>query len=161
MAGPVVARAGGRTALGTLPVEGTDPGIDHSHLDLVGEGGRTFLVAGLGASPHPYAELLLPLTRGAIGLADARGFTGIGIEVRGSGRYTLILDSYGLHPRARFRSAIRAGETLAELLLPFSGFASPDAAAELDLSALRGLIVRLEGDPGGTASLELGRVRFY
>jgi hypothetical protein len=161
MAGPILARAGGRTELDTLPVEATDSGADHSRLDLLEDGGRTFLAAGMGASPRPFADLVLPLTRGSIQLADARGFTGVALEVRGSGRYTLLLDSYGLQSRGRFRSSLEAGEARRELRLPFSAFRSPEPKAELDLAALRALIVRLEGEPGGNAWLELGKVRFY
>ena len=164
MAGPILPGAGedGRTELGTLPVEGTDSGADHSHLDIVhGARGRTFLVAALGASPQPYAELVLPLTPGAVQLADARGFTGIALEVRGSGRYALLLDSFGIVPRGRFRARLEAGEALSEVRLPFSAFRSPEPDAGLDLSALRALAIRLEGEPGGSAWLELGKVRFY
>ena len=161
MAGPILAGSAGRTELGTLPVEGTDSGADHSHLDIVQGPGRIFLVAALGAAPQPFAELVLPLTPGAIELADARDFTGIALEVRGTGRYALLLNSYGLHPRGRFRSSLEADATLREIRIPFSGFRSTEAGAKLDLAALRALAIRLEGDPGGMAWLELGRVGFY
>jgi imidazolonepropionase-like amidohydrolase len=161
MAGPILAGTGERTELDTLPVEGTDSGADHSHLDIVRDGGRRFLAAGMGAAPQPFAELLVPLTRGAIRLADARGFAGVALEVRGTGRYALLLDSYGIHPRDRFRSTLDAGEARSEIRLPFSAFRSPAPRTELDLGALRALIIRLEGEPGGHAWLELGRMRFY
>lgn len=162
MAGPILSRPGGRTELGTLPVEGTDSGADHSRLEIVPDpGGRTFLVAALGAAPQPHADFVLPLTPGAVQLADARGFAGIVLEVRGSGRYALLIDSYGIRPRARFRAPLEAGETLREIRLPFSAFRSPDPRAQLDLAALRALAIRLEGKPGGSAWLELGKVRFY
>jgi imidazolonepropionase-like amidohydrolase len=161
MAGPILTGAGDRTELGTLPVEVTDSGADHSHLDVAPEAGRRFLVAAMGASPKPYAELSLPLTRGAVQLADARGFTGIALEVRGSGRYGLLLDSYGIPSRGRFRSTLEAGGTFREIRLPFSAFRSPDPKARLDLAALRALAIRLEGEPGGSAWLELGKMRFY
>ena len=38
---------------------------------------------------------------------------------------------------------------------------SPDAATTLDLARLRALVFRLEGEPGGQATLELGNIRFY
>jgi hypothetical protein len=162
MAGPIRTIAGSRTDLGSLPVEGTDSGSDHSHLDLVGRpDGSLLLVASLGAAPQPFAELAFPLTRGAIELADARGFTGIALEARGTGRYRLVFDSYGLRPRARFRAAFAAGETRREIRIPFEAFGSPEPEAKLDPARLRALIVRLEGEPGGTAWLELGKVRFY
>jgi hypothetical protein len=55
-------------------------------------------------------------------------------------------------PRAR-----RCGE----IRIPFSAFRSRDTDAKLDLARLRALIVQLDGEPGGTAWLELGKVRFY
>jgi hypothetical protein len=53
---------------------------------------------------------------------------------------------------------LRAGS---EVRIPFTAFRSPDAGAMLDVARLRALIVQLEGEPGGQAWLELGRVRFY
>jgi imidazolonepropionase-like amidohydrolase len=164
MAGPIHSGAGpaGRTDLDTLPVEGTDPGMDHSHLDLSPmPGGRLFLTAGMGAAPRPFAELHLPLTRGAVQLADAGGFAGVAFEARGAGDYELQLNSYGIHPRSWFRASFEAGEARREIRIPFSAFLSPLAEARLDPARLRALLFRLEGEPGGGAWLELGAVRFY
>jgi imidazolonepropionase-like amidohydrolase len=162
MAGPIHTLSGFRTDLGTLPVEGTDSGADHSRLDLVGGSGRPlFLVASLGAAPQPFAELHLPLTRGAVQIADASGFAGIALEARGTGRYLMLLDSYGLRSRARFRAGFTAGETKREIRIPFDAFASPEPEARLDPARLRSIVVRLEGEPGGTTWLELGELRFY
>jgi imidazolonepropionase-like amidohydrolase len=164
MAGPIHTGAGppGRTDLDTLPVEGTDPGFDHSHLDLAhAPGGRLFLMAGMGAAPEPFAELNLPLTRGAVELADASGFTGIAFEARGAGEYELQLNSYAIHPRSWFRASFEAGEARREIRLPFSAFASPLPGARLDPARLRALLFRLKGEPGGGTWLELGSVRFY
>jgi len=166
MSGPIDtgARADGRTDLDTLPVETNEPGVDHSHLHHVrggGGDGRLFLLARMGAAPQPFANLVLPLTRGAIHLADARGFTGIAFDARGTGRYALLLESYGIEPRNAFRTAFTAGETAREVRIPFSAFQSPAPAAELDLARLRALVIRLEGEPAGQASLELANIRFY
>lgn len=167
MAGPIDTGAGpvGRTDLDTLPVESTEPGTDHSRLDYVrpgmAEDRRLFLIARLGSAPEPFGQLILPLTRGAVQLADARGFTGVSFNARGGGRYALMLDSYQIHPRDWFRAAFAADERGREVRIPFSAFRSGDGAAALDLTRLRALIVRLEGEPGGNAWLELGNVRFY
>jgi imidazolonepropionase-like amidohydrolase len=167
MTGPIYTGAGpaGRTDLDTLPVESTEPGVDHSRLEFAradeGASRRLFLVGQMGAAPQPFAQLVLPLTRGAIQLADVRGFSGIALDARGSGRYALLLESYGIQPRGWFRAQFAAGETAREVRVPFSAFRSLDEDAKLDLARLRALIVRLEGEPGGTASLELGNVRFY
>ncbi|MEI9928122.1 MAG: amidohydrolase family protein [Sphingomonas sp.] len=167
MAGPIDtgARADGRTDLDTLPVESTEPGVDHSHLDFVrpdeGADKRIFMVAHLGAAPRPYAQLILPLTRGAIELADARGFTGVAFTARGAGAYTLAFDSYGLDEHAWFRASFTAGGTSNEVRIPFTAFVSGNGKGVLDLARLRALIVRLDGAPGGKEWLQLGNVRFY
>jgi hypothetical protein len=160
MAGPIDtgARPDDRTDLDTFPVATSESGTDHSHLhQLPGPGGR-LLVARLGAAPQPHASLVIPLTPGAIHLADARGFEGITFEARGSGRYALVIESYGLEARAYFRvSFVGVGA----VRLPFSAFRSADPEARLDLSRLRALIIRLEGEPGSEANLELSNLLFY
>jgi hypothetical protein len=167
MTGPIDTGAGppGRTDLDTLPMETNEPGVDHSHLhhERTNSGGerRLFLVARMGAAPQPFAQLVLPLTRGAVHLADARGFTGIAFTARGTGRYALLLDTYGIEPRDSFKAPFAANEEAGEVRIPFSAFSSADADARLHLARLRALAVRLEGSPGSGASLELGNVRFY
>ena len=171
MPGPIDtgARRDGRTDLDTLPVESTDSGVDHSHLDFVQPGTDDprgtvkprFLIAQMGAKARPFAQLILPLTPGAIELADARGFTGVAFDARGSGAYDLVFDSYALSDDAWFRTGFTAGETRRTVHIPFAAFTSRDASATLNLARLRALIVRLEGTPGGKAWLQLDNVRFY
>lgn len=167
MTGPIDtgARGDGRTDLDTLPVESTEAGVDHSHLDYVrpdeGTDKRLFLVAHMGGRPRPFAQLILPLTRGAIQLADARGFTGIAFEARGAGNYVMLFDSYGVDNDMRFKADFTAGATAGEIRIPFSAFAAPDGGGTLDLTKLRALIVQLHGDPGDKAWLQLKNLRFY
>jgi len=168
MTGPIDTGRGpaGRTDLDTLPVESTEPGIDHSHLDYVRphepeEGKPLFLVAQMGAAPRPFAQLILPLTKGAVQLADARGFTGIAFDARGAGRYQMAFDSYAIQQGGWFRAGFDAGPAAREIRIPFSAFSSTSKDATLDLAKLRALIVRLDGEPGGKAWLEIGNVRFY
>jgi len=168
MAGPIETGRGpaGRTDLDTLPVESTEPGVDHSHLGYVRPGaeeaGRPlFLVAQMGAAPRPFAQLILPLTKGAVQLADARGFTGIVFEARGAGKYEMLFDSYAIQQREWFRAGFEAGSKSREIRIPFTAFAGGNKDAALDLAKLRALIVRLDGEPGGKAWLEIGNVRFY
>jgi imidazolonepropionase-like amidohydrolase len=167
MAGPIYTgiAAAGRTDLDTRIDEATERGVDHSHIDIVqpGEGSPRplLVVARMGAAPQPFAELVLPLTRGGIALADARRFAGVAFEARGGGRHALRIDSYGIQPGDRFEAPFAAGDTLAEIRIPFSAFRSRDPEAKLDLARLRALVVRLQGEPGGTAWFELGSMRFY
>lgn len=158
------ARADGRTDLDTLPVATNEAGADHSHLHHVRgvtAPGRLFLYARMGTAPRPFANLVLPLTRGAIHVADARAFAGIAFDARGTGRYALVLESYGIEERNAFRAAFAAGETAQEIRIPFSAFRSADAGTQLDLARLRSITIQLAGETGGEAMLELGNVRFY
>jgi imidazolonepropionase-like amidohydrolase len=163
MPGPIDtgARSDGRTDLDTLPVATSEGGVDHSHLHHVRQDGRLFLLARAGAAPQPYANFVVPLTRGGIHLADARGFAGIAFEARGTGRYALILESYGLNARDYFRTEFAPGDALREIRIPFENLRSADPAARLDLARLRALIIRLDGVPGGEHSLELANLHFY
>lgn len=166
MAGPIDTgtRADGRTDLDTLPVESTEPGVDHSHLDFVrpdpGAEKHIFMIAHMGAAPRPFAQLILPLTRGAIALADASGFTGVAFDARGAGDYSLAFDSYALDERDWFKAGFTAGEQAREIRIPFAAFRGAGSGT-LDLRRLRALIVRLAGEPGGKEWLELANVRFY
>jgi imidazolonepropionase-like amidohydrolase len=165
MTGPIETGAGppGRTDLDTLPVETSESGTDHSHLHHMRAAAdrRLFLYARMGAAPQPFANLVLPLTRGAIHLADASGFQGIAFDARGTGRYALLLDVYGISSRAPFTAPFAAQAERGEVRIPFSQFRSADPSARLDLARLRALVIRLDGEPGGEATLELGNVRFY
>ncbi|MES2044084.1 MAG: amidohydrolase family protein [Pseudomonadota bacterium] len=167
MAGPIDtgARSDGRTDLDTLPVESTEAGVDHSDLAYVrpdeGTDKRLFLVAHMGWRPRPFAQLILPLTRGAIQLADARGFTGIAFKARGAGDYTMLFDNYGIDGDERFKASFSADQNAREIKIPFAAFKAAKGTAPLDLATLRALIVRLQGDPGGDAWLQLENLRFY
>ncbi|MBB4153844.1 imidazolonepropionase-like amidohydrolase [Sphingomonas jinjuensis] len=167
MTGPIDtgARGDGRTDLNTLPVDSTEAGVDHSHLDVVrpdeGAAKRLFVTARMGGGPRPYAQLVVPLTRGAILPADASGFTGIAFTARGTGEYRLILDSYGIDGGAAFAAPFTAGEQEVEVRLPFSAFTSPDGAVRLDPARLRALAFRLSGEPRGREWLQLAKLHFY
>lgn len=160
MTGPIDtgARADGRTDLDTLAVDTTETGVDHSTLDVARAGKAMFAVARMGSAPRPYAQLVVPLTRGSIQLADAKGFTGVAFTARGSGRYALAFDSYGRSER--FEAQFDADATPREVRIPFDAFASDESGA-LDLAKLRALIFRLSGTPGARAWLQLEDLRFY
>ncbi|WP_293986920.1 amidohydrolase family protein [Sphingomonas sp.] len=165
MPGPIDtgARSDGRTDLDTLPVESTEAGTDHSRLFYVRPtdpraGKKLFLTARMGARAQPFAQLIVPLTKGAVTLADASGFTGVAFDARGSGRYSLAFDSYGRQPDDWFHASFDADETGREVRVPFSALQGSGA---FDPKVLRALLIRLHGDPGATTWLEIGNLRFY
>lgn len=159
------ARADGRTDLDTLPVESTDAGADHSDLIFVrpdeADKPSIFMAARMGAAPNPFAQLVLPLTPGAITLADASGFTGVAFDARGAGDFELVTDSYGLDEDAWFRAPFHADQMVREVRIPFTALTSRDKDRRFDATSLRALQFRLDGEPGGKAWLEIGKVRFY
>ena len=167
MTGPILtgARSDGRTDLDTLPVDSTDAGSDHSDIAFVHRHGPDgaqpiFSLASFGAGARPFAQLVLPLTKGAVLPADASRFAGIAFKARGAGTYRLRLESYGLDGSDWFRANFEAGEEAREIRLPFSAFTST-GDAQLDLARLRALRFELTGEPGGRGWLELDDVRFY
>lgn len=164
MPGPIDtgARSDGRTDLNTLPVESSETGTDHSRLFYVRpdprSGKKLLLTARMGARAQPFAQLIVPLTPGAVTLADASGFTGVAFDARGSGRYSLAFDSYGRQPDDWFHADFAADETVKEVRVPFSAL---QGNGGFDPKVLRALLIRLKGDPGATTWLEIGDVRFY
>jgi hypothetical protein len=104
---------------------------------------------------------VLPLTRGPIKVADASGFAGVELVVRGTGAYRLVIESYGIDGHDWFAAPFAAGEATATIRLPFDAFRSRDRNVALDLHTLRALRIELSGTTGGTASLEVGSIRFY
>ena len=167
MTGPIMtgAREDGRTDLDTLPVDSTDAGSDHSDIAFVHRHGPDgtrpiFSLASFGASARPSAQLVLPLTKGAVLPADASRFRGIAFKARGAGTYRLRLESYGLDGSDWFQEEFEAGSDMREIRLPFSAFTS-SGDARLDLARLRALRFELTGEPGGRGWLELDHVRFF
>ena len=167
LTGPIMtgARKDGRTDLDTLPVDSTDAGSDHSDIAFVHRheadgAGPIFSLASFGAAARPFAQLVLPLTKGAVLPADASRFAGIAFTARGAGTYRLRLESYGLDGSDWFQEEFEAGSDMREIRLPFSAFTS-SGDARLDLARLRALRFELTGEPGGRGWLELDDVRFY
>ena len=144
--------------------ESTEPGADHSHLHYMratAPDRPLFIVAHMGSAPRPFAQLILPLTKGAIQLADARGFAGIAFRARGAGSYTMLFDSYGLQSRDWFHTSFSAGAASRDVRLPFAAFRNRNPAARLNSDQLRAVVVQLAGEPHGKAWLQLSNLRFY
>ncbi|TKD51069.1 amidohydrolase family protein [Sphingomonas baiyangensis] len=165
MPGPIYSGNGpeGRTDLGTLIVDNSDAGVDHSELEHVRlpDPRRLFALARFGAAPRPYARLSLPLTPGGVQLADASGFAGVMLTVRGAGAYRLMFDQYGLRQSQWFAAGFDAGARRTRIRLPFERFASRDAAARFDAASLRKIEIELSGAPGGKQWIEIDNLRFY
>ncbi|HXG99878.1 MAG TPA: amidohydrolase family protein [Sphingomicrobium sp.] len=163
LSGPIDTGAGGsdRSDLGTLIEDGSEPGGDYSKILFTRSGARLHLVAHLGDAKEPFAQLVIPLTKGAVELTDARGFTGVALVARGEGQYALGFDSYAIHESNWFKAPFEAGKERREVQIPFTAFASRDKSQPLDLARLRALIIRIHGKPDSKAFLEVENIRFY
>ena len=71
---------GDRTEIGTLRINGTDSGVDHSPMLMMpvareGGGHALLVTARMSDRERPYVRVEFPLTKGAIDVADLSGFT--------------------------------------------------------------------------------------
>jgi imidazolonepropionase-like amidohydrolase len=135
-------------------LDGSEGGPTASRVDVERRGDALSVTALMGAR-RPVAIVALPLTPGAILPADARGFDGVAFDARGEGGFRLVVEQHGRS--GTFAAPFTAGP----VRIPFAALTGSDPATTLDLSRLRQLIVRIDGDPGTTRRLTLSRVRFY
>ena len=158
----------GRTRLGTLRVNATDFGTDNTRMlfDTIArpDGGKAISIhARMSDKARPYAQLVLPLSRGAVEPVDASGFRGVRFDARGDGRYRLIVTIQAVRDFSQFAAAFDAGAEWKQVEVPFTALArerSPQPAAwtARDLLALVFEVARPSGSFGW---LELDNVRFY
>ena len=160
-------RTGGRTLLGTLRVNSTDAGPDHSAMmffPVVRSGSDHALLvsARLAARDHPYVRLELPLTPGGVELADVSRYTGVSFEARGEGVFRLLAHNYGLRSRDLYAAGFTVAGDWQTVRIPFSDLRrpAPDAGA-WNRRDVRALVFELSGSADSTAWLELDNVRFY
>ncbi|MCC6589135.1 MAG: amidohydrolase family protein [Bryobacterales bacterium] len=104
-----------RTSLDTLRVNSTDEGTNHSAMLFQrvpragGQGHVLAIQARMSIKKSPYAQLWLPLSKGAVEPVDVSAFKLVRFDVRGEGAYSLVfwpraIRSYNL-PKAPFEAA--------------------------------------------------------
>jgi imidazolonepropionase-like amidohydrolase len=147
-------RTDGRTSIGTLRVNATDPGIDHSPMlfhPVIRSGTNHALLvqATMADKERPFVRVEFPLTHGSIELADVSRFSGVQFEVRGQSEARLLLQSYGGDPLVGGFPVTSEWETVR---VPFTPSTRRDA---------RTLLFELTGPPRAGIWLELDNLRFY
>ncbi len=146
----------GRSRLDTFWINSTDIGHDHSRMSfqrtLRAPGNQALSVlAEMSDKDHPFAAVILPLSRGSVLPIDARNFTGIEFDARGKGEYLLVLRSRN----GALRTDFNASPVWGKVRLPFKAFTQADTSA---LTAVEFTITRPSGEK---AFLEIDNVRFY
>ncbi|MCU1235538.1 MAG: amidohydrolase [Candidatus Solibacter sp.] len=159
-------RTDGRTALGTLRVNGTDAGVDHSQMiflpALRGEHDHALLMtAAMAAKERPYVRAELPLTPGAIELADVSRYSGISFEVRGEGEGRLAVNAYHVRNGGAYMAPFATGAEWRTVKIPFAELKQRSGDAAWDAKDARALYFELSGAPSSTAWLEIDNVKFY
>jgi imidazolonepropionase-like amidohydrolase len=155
--------ADGRTSLGTLRVDSTDAGVDHSTLMFLpverAPGNHALMVeARMAPRPHPFVRVELPLSPGAVDAADLRGYRGVAFDVRGHGVFRLLLYGLGDEGADRFERPFSTSGEWETLAVPFTEI---KGRKPWDPRAVRALAFELSGPAGSETWLELGNVRFY
>ena len=159
----------GRTSLGTLRVNATDGGHDHSKVAFVrvaragGTGHALAAIARMGDKARPQASIVLPLTMGSVEPVDATAFTGVEFEARGEGLYTLSVQREGVRDYAYPEAEFKAGAAWTVVRIPFASLKPARATTSpawtgRDLQELNFTISR---PPTEETWLELDNVRFY
>jgi len=147
-----------RTQLGTLRVNSTDAGIDHSQMIMQpvvrsGQDHALLVTARLAAKERPYVRLELPLTPGAVEAADVSAHKGVSFDVRGEAAGRMLAYVPG--------AAARAGQAAPFTLLPEWQTVKIPLETLKNPTAMRALAFELSGAPESTVWMELDNVRFY
>ena len=161
-------RDDGRTALGTLRVNSTDTGNDHSRMLFTRTkrspaGHALTVLARMAEKDQPFARLDLLLSPGAVEPVDASQFTGISFQARGEGSYRLLVPTRAVRDSAHFAAPFEASAEWRTVTIPFIALRQerprrPVAWRGTDLLMLQFEIARA---PGADGWLELDNVRFY
>ncbi len=158
-------REDGRTNLDTMLVDSTDTGPDHSVIlftrTLRKHGHGITILSKMGPKPSPFTDLVMPLTKGAVELADISAFKGIQFTVRGNGDYKLLLDSYGSHESDWSAATFTGKARWKTVRIPFTKFQSKNSASPLSLRSVRALYFELARPAGTDAWLEIDDVKLY
>ncbi|MBK6802496.1 amidohydrolase family protein [Novosphingobium sp.] len=158
-------RADGRSSLDTLRLLDMDNGVERSAVvtNLVpnSTGGSSLAIAvQMSPKDKPEGGVLVPLTRGSVRPVDVRRFSGIRLKLRGSGRYTVVVNTLG----GEWTASVDATPTWSEIRVPFNAFVptrSRDGASSWRGDDLLEVGVIVRRGANSTAWGEIDDLGFY
>ncbi len=160
--------ADGRSKLGTLRVNGTDVGQDHSQMlytrTLRRRGNHALTIAArMAQKDAPYARLNIPLSRGAIEPVDARAFRGVRFDARGDGEYRLVMPTRGVRGSNYYEAPFAASGAWKRIRIPFSRLKQEGKGEATTWTGSDLLLIDFElARPAGEMVwLEIDNVEFY
>ena len=125
----------------------------HDHALLV--------TAAMAAKENPYVRVELPLTPGAIELADLSRYTGVTFDVRGEGQCKFLVSSYLVRNTDSYAAPFTASDQWQTIKIPFSDLRRRSEIGRWEAKDGRALLFELSAPPSSTAWMELDNVRFY
>jgi imidazolonepropionase-like amidohydrolase len=160
-------RSDGRTQIGTLRINSTDAGVDHSVMmfqPIVRAPGNHALMvqARMADIEKPFVRVEFPLTPGAVEPADLTQYTGLSFDARGEGAYRLIVNTYGVRIPDPYSAPFALTAGWQTIRIPFAGLQrrASDAGPWARNDA-RSLLFELAAPAGAGAWLELDNVKLY
>ena len=160
-------RADGRSSLDTLRLTDMDGGVERSSVvsnrvtHAGGDGSALAFAVQMSLKDKPEGGVLVPLSRGSVRPVDARKFAGVRLEMRGAGRYLLVVNTLA----GEFTAPIDAKEGWSELRVPFSALVATKPGRG-DAPSWRGddlvqVGVVVQRDAGASAWGEIDNLGFY
>jgi imidazolonepropionase-like amidohydrolase len=158
-------REDGRTNLDTMLVDSTDTGPDHSRIlfarTLRKHGHGLSILATMSPKQSPFVDLVIPLTRGAVELADISSFKGVQFSTRGEGSYNILLDTYGARKLSWPVASFAGKEQWKTVRIPFAAFQVKGSTSPLSPRNVRALHFEIARSAGTDAWLEIDDVKLY
>ena len=155
----------GRTELGTLRLNATDAGVDHSAMIFLpvirgGEDHALLVAAQFAGKERPFVRADFPLTPGAIDLADVSMFSGVMFDVRGEAAARLLVQTYHVRGSDTWAAPIAITGEWQTVKIPYAQL-KRRAGGTWDGKDARALLFEISGAAGTAAWMELDNVRFY
>ncbi len=158
-------REDGRTNLDTMLVDSTDAGPDHSRMlytrTLRKHGHGLSILSRMSPKQFPFTDLVIPLTRGAVELADISAYKGIQFATRGDGNYGILLETYGAHKPSWPAAPFSGKGQWKTVKVPFATFERKGSTSPLSLRDVRALHFEVIRAAGADAWLEIDDVKLY
>lgn len=158
-----------RSALDTLRLADMDGGVERSAVvtNLVprASGGSALSIAvQMALKDSPEGGVLIPLNRGSVRPADARSYTGVKLEFRGSGPYQVVINTLN----GEWTADLQGAPDWTEIRIPFSAF-KPTPGRRPDVKEVKEwhgndlleVGVLTHRPAGTTAWAELDNIGFY
>jgi imidazolonepropionase-like amidohydrolase len=160
-------RSDGRTLLNTLRVDGTDAGTDHSRMMFLpvvrsGHDHALMVEARMAAKEHPFVRLEIPLTEGAVELADVSRYRGVSFEARGEGAFRLLINSYGVRTNNPFAAPFSVATEWGKIQIPFATLRRKATGAQSwNPRDVRALLFEIAGSADSGVWLEIDNIGLY